>query len=292
MAEQVGKAPRKRSTPSYIYSIISITLVLFMLGILGHVVLFSQKVSEYFRESIEISIILKDGLSDADIFQFQKKLEKRPYIKTTEYISKEKAAQILHDDFGEDLEVLGGSNPLYASINFHMKSGYANSDSLAAIEVELEELPQVQEIYYFKAIVDLINQNIRKVTIVLIAISVMLVLIAITLIDNTIRLAMYSNRFLIKSMQLVGATRWFIIKPFMGRSLLNGFISGVLAVTLLVASLYYAQMQIPTLIVSTDDLFNFALVFVSIILAGIFIAWFSTYRSVSKYLGLKLDDLY
>lgn len=291
MSEQVGKAPRKRSKPSYIYSIISITLVLFMLGILGHVLLFSQKLSEYFRESIEISIILKDDLSDADIFQFQKKLEKRPYIKSTKYISKDDAAKILSDDFGEDLSILG-YNPLYASINFNLRSEYANSDSLTAIEAELKELPQVEEIYYFKTIVDLINQNIRKVTLILLGISVMLVLIAITLIDNTIRLAMYSNRFLIKSMQLVGATRWFIIKPFMGRSILNGFISGVLAVTLLVGLLYYAQTQLPTLIVSSDDLYNFAIVFVSILVLGVIITWFSTYLSVSKYLRLKLDDLY
>lgn len=291
MLEQVGKGPRKRSKPSYIYSIISITMVLFMLGILGHVLMFSQKLSEYFRESIEISIILKEGLSDADIFQFQKKLEKKSYIKSTKYISKDDAAKILADDFGEDLEILG-YNPLYASINFHLKSSYANSDSLTAIETELMEYPQVESVYYFKAIVDLINQNIRKVTLILLGVSVMLVLIAITLIDNTIRLAMYSNRFLIKSMQLVGATRWFIIRPFMARSIFNGFVSGVLAVIGLVGLLYYAQTQLPTLIVSSDDLFNFGIVFAAIIILGVFITWFSTYLSVSKYLRLKLDDLY
>lgn len=291
MLEQAGKAPRKRSKPSYIYSIISITMVLFMLGILGHVLLFSQKLSEYFRESIEISLILKEGLSDADIFQFQKKLEKKPYIKSTRYISKDEAAKILTDDFGEDLAILG-YNPLYASINFNLKSSYANTDSLTSIEAELKEYPQVGEIYYFKTIVELINQNIRKVTLLLIAISVILVLIAITLIDNTIRLAMYSNRFLIKSMQLVGATRWFIIKPFMARSILHGFISGVLAVIALVGLLYYAQTQLPTLIISSGDLINFGEVFVSIIVLGVLITWFSTYISVSKYLRLKLDDLY
>jgi cell division transport system permease protein len=119
-----------------------------------------------------------------------------------------------------------------------------------------------------------------------------LILIAITLIDNTVRLAMYSNRFLIKSMQLVGATRWFIIKPFMGRSIINGFMSGVLAVILMVGLLYYAQTQLPTIIVSSDDLINFAVIFLGIIFLGILITWISTYRSVSKYLTLKLDDLY
>jgi len=291
MLEQVGKAPRKRSKPSYIYSIISITMVLFMLGILGHVLIFSKKVSEYLRESIEISIELKDGLSDADVFQFKKKLDKKPYIKSTKYISKEDAAKILEEKYGEDMKILG-YNPLYASINFNLRSDYANSDSLPAIETELKEYPQTQEIYYPKAIVDLINQNIRKVTLILLAISAILILIAITLIDNTIRLAMYSNRFLIKSMQLVGATRWFIIKPFMVRSLLNGFISGVLAVILMEGLLYYIRVQLPTLVVSSDDLFNFGVVFAAIIVLGVVITWFSTYLSVSKYLRLKLDDLY
>jgi len=266
-------------------------MVLFMLGILGHVLIFSKKVSEYLRESIEISIELKDGLSDADVFQFKKKLDKKPYIKSTKYISKEDAAKILEEKYGEDMKILG-YNPLYASINFNLRSDYANSDSLPAIETELKEYPQTQEIYYPKAIVDLINQNIRKVTLILLAISAILILIAITLIDNTIRLAMYSNRFLIKSMQLVGATRWFIIKPFMVRSLLNGFISGVLAVILMEGLLYYIRVQLPTLVVSSDDLFNFGVVFAAIIVLGVVITWFSTYLSVSKYLRLKLDDLY
>lgn len=291
MLEQVGKAPRKRGKPSYIYSTISITMVLFMLGILGFVLMFSQKLSAYFRESIEISIILKEGLSDADILQFKKKLDKKPYIKSTKFISKDDAAKILADDFGEDLQILG-YNPLYASINFHLKSDYANSDSLTAIETELNEYPQVEQVYYFKTIVDLINQNIKKVTLILLAISVMLILIAITLIDNTIRLAMFSKRFLIRSMQLVGATRWFIIKPFMATSIVQGFLSGVIAVIGLVGLLYYAQTQLPTLIVSSDDLLNFGLIFAAIIALGVVITWFSTYLSVSKYLRLKLDDLY
>lgn len=291
MAQQIGKAPRRRSKPSYIYSIISISMVLFMLGILGHVLLFSKKLSEYFRENIEVSLILKEDISEPDIFQFQKKLERKPYIKSTKYVSKEEAARILQEDFGEDLDILG-YNPLYASINFYLKAQYANADSLARIEASLLKQPQVQEVYYFRAIVDLINKNIRNLTLILIAISVVLIIIAITLIDNTVKLAMYSNRFLIKSMQLVGATRWFIIKPFMARSILNGFASGLLAVTALVGLLYYAQLHVSTLIVSSDDLINFALIFIAIMTIGIFITWLSTYRSVSKYLGLKLDDLY
>lgn len=290
MVAQAGKSPKKRSKPSYIYSVISITLVLFMLGILGHVLLFSQKLSEYFRENIEVSIILKDGLSEADIFQFQKKLERKPYIKSTKYVSKDEAAKILNEDFGEDLEILG-FNPLYASINFFLNAKFANTDSLSKIEADLLDQTQVQEVYYFKAIVDLINQNIQTVSLILIGISIMLVLIAITLIDNTIKLTMYSSRFLIKSMQLVGATKWFIIKPFIGRSLLNGLISGLLAVTGLVGMLYYVQTKLPTLLIS-DDLVSFAIIFISILVVGVLITWVSTYRSVSKYLGLKLDDLY
>lgn len=291
MTEQVGKAPKRRSKPSYIYSIISITLVLFMLGILGVVVLFSHKVSQYFRENIEVSIILKEGLSETDILQYQKKLERKPYIKSTKYVSKDEAAGILQEEFGEDLEIIG-YNPLYASINFYLNADYANSDSLATIEEELLAQSQVQEIYYFRAIVDLVNRNIRNVMLVLLGISVVLILIAITLIDNTIKLVMYSNRFIIKSMQLVGATRWFIIWPFMGRAIFNGMFSGLLSVTGLIGLLYYAQLQIPTLIVSSDDLINFAMIALAILGIGLFISWISTYRSVSKYLRLKLDDLY
>jgi cell division transport system permease protein len=291
MLEQTGKAPRKRGKPSYFYSIISITMVLFMLGILGLVIMFSGKVSAYVREQVEVAIILKDDLNEADIRQFQKKLEIEPYIKSTRFISKDEAAKIMFDKYGEDLSLVDYNNPLYASINFNLKSAYANSDSMKVIEAELNQHALVSALDY-PQILDSINENINRVSLVLLVISIILIVIAITLIDSTVRLAMYSNRFLIKSMQLVGATRWFIIKPFMGRSIVNGLISGVLAVMLVVGLLYYGQKQIPTLIVESDELINFGIVFGAIILLGVLMTWFSTYLSVSKYLRLKLDDLY
>lgn len=291
MAYQVGKVAAKRSKPSYAYAIVSVTLVLFMLGILGVMLVYSQNISNYFRENIEVSIILDDKANEVDILQFQKKLELEPYVKTAEYISKDEAARIMTEDFGEDLELLD-YNPLYASVNIYLKADYANEDSLAQIETELLENPLVNEVYYFRAIVNLVNNNIRITSIVLGAVAVLLFIIALTLIDNTIKLLMYSNRFLIRSMQLVGATRWFIIKPFMMRGIFNGLVSGLVAVIILIALMYYAQLKLPALKVVSDNMLGFSLIFAVVIVTGVLISWLSTYRAVSKYLRMKLDDLY
>lgn len=290
MSQQVGKAT-KRSKPSYLYAIISVTMVLFMMGILGVLLVYSQNISNYFRENIEVSIILKDNVNEVDVLQFQKKLELEPYIKSSTYISKDEAARIMQEDLGEDLDLLD-YNPLYASVNMYLKADYANKDSLAAIEEELLLNPIVEEVYYFRAIVDLVNRNVRVASIVLGVIAGLLFLIALTLIDNTIKLLMYSNRFIIRSMQLVGATRWFIIKPFLMRGVFNGLVSGLVAVIALVGLMYYAQIKLPALKVVSDNLIGFSIIFAGVIVTGILISWLSTWRAVAKYLSMKLDDLY
>lgn len=290
MSQQVGKAT-KRSKPSYLYAIISVTMVLFMMGILGVLLVYSQNISNYFRENIEVSIILKDNVNEVDVLQFQKKLELEPYIKSSTYISKDEAARIMQEDLGEDLDLLD-YNPLYASVNMYLKADYANKDSLAAIEEGLLLNPIVEEVYYFRAIVDLVNRNVRVASIVLGVIAGLLFLIALTLIDNTIKLLMYSNRFIIRSMQLVGATRWFIIKPFLMRGVFNGLVSGLVAVIALVGLMYYAQVKLPALKVVSDNLIGFSIIFAGVIVTGILISWLSTWRAVAKYLSMKLDDLY
>ena len=290
MSQQVGKAT-KRSKPSYLYAIISVTMVLFMMGILGVLLVYSQNISNYFRENIEVSIILKDNVNEVDVLQFQKKLELEPYIKSSTYISKDEAARIMQEDLGEDLDLLD-YNPLYASVNMYLKADYANKDSLAAIEEELLLNPIVEEVYYFRAIVDLVNRNVRVASIVLGVIAGLLFLIALTLIDNTIKLLMYSNRFIIRSMQLVGATRWFIIRPFLMRGVFNGLVSGLVAVIALVGLMYYAQIKLPALKVVSDNLIGFSIIFAGVIVTGILISWLSTWRAVAKYLSMKLDDLY
>lgn len=290
MSQQVGRAT-KRSKPSYMYAIISVTLVLFMLGVLGVMLIYSQNISNYFRENIEVSIILKDNVNEVDVLQFQKKLELEPYIKSATFISKDEAARIMEEDLGEDLDLLD-YNPLYASVNMYLNADYANKDSLAAIEEALLLNPIVEEVYYFRAIVDLVNRNVLTATYVLGAIAILLFFIALTLIDNTIKLQMYSNRFIIRSMQLVGATRWFIIKPFLMRGVFNGLVSGLVAVIALVGLMYYAQVKLPALKVVSDNLIGFSIIFAGVIVTGILISWLSTWRAVAKYLSMKLDDLY
>lgn len=290
MANQAGKSVSKKSGQSYIYSIISITLVLTMFGVLSSVLLFSNKISNYIKENVEISLILKDNLNEVDILQFQKRLDLQEYILKSEYVSKADAAEILKKEFGDDLDLLG-YNPLYSSINIHLKAAYANSDSLVNIENTLRSHIEVQEVHYFKGLVDILSKNIRNISIVLSSILLVLLIITITLIDSTIKLSMYSNRFLIKSMQLVGATRWFIIRPFILRGFLNGVLSGLLAVVLLLGIAYYAQNYI-NLLFNQQDIFEFAALFIGLIVAGSLISGLSTFFAVHKYLRMKLDDLY
>lgn len=281
----------KKAKPSYIYSIISISLVLFMIGLLGVIIINAKNLSVYFKENLEFSIELKDNVRKAEIRQFQKQLEGEDYVRSTQYITKEEATKNFTKEYGENFTQILGYSPLYSSINIYMKSEYVHPDSIRWIEKEILAKSFVKEVYYQRSVLDLINRNVRNVSIIIITISVLLLLIAVTLIESTIRLAMYSNRFLIKSMQLVGATRKFITAPFTSKSILNGLISGVLAVIFLIILIKYAQLQLPDLMI-LQRWDEFSLLFTGIILTGILISWWSTHRAVTKYLKMHLDDLY
>ncbi len=291
MAYQAGKLATKRTKPSYVYSIISISLVLFMLGLLGLIIVQADKLSDYFKENIEISIILKDNIKEAEIYQLQKQLEAENYVKSTEYVSKDEAARRLIEENKEDFIELLEYNPLYASINMNLNADYAYPDSLEWIEESILKKSQVKEIYYYRKLVDLISKNVRKIGLLIMGISILLFLIALTLIDNTIRLAMYSNRFLIKSMQLVGATRWFVMKPFLSKSIINGIISAGFAILALTSTLYYGIKNVPELELLQDTT-KFTILLVALLAVGIIISWLSTRRAVRKYLKMKLEDLY
>ncbi|PSR03581.1 MAG: cell division protein FtsX [Bacteroidetes bacterium SW_11_45_7] len=291
MARQAGKSQKGKLRPLHIYTIISIALVLFMLGILGTILLYAQELSRYFRENIEVSVIMKDDVNQTEAMQFEKRIASKEFVKATEYVSKEDAAEKLKEQLGEDFLDLLEYNPLYASINLNLHAPYAHADSIASIKKELRSFNQVQDVNYQAGLVQSINKNLRNISIVIGAISILLFFIVITLIDNTLRLSMYSNRFLIKSMQLVGATRWFIIKPFLGRGVLNGFISGIIANIGLAGLLYYAQRKLPELMI-LHELVTFAALFGAIILVGVLLTWLSSYFAVRKYLRMKLDDLY
>ncbi len=272
-------------------AIIGVALVLFLLGVLGLIVIHAQRLSQYFRENIEIQVILRDNIKPESAVALRDSLATRPYTKSVEYITKEDAANRFKKEFGEDFISLLQYNPLYASVNLKAQAAYVNPDSLKVIEQSLLSNEIVREVYYQRALVDKLNENVRKIGAIILVISIILCLVVIVLIDNTIRLAMFSNRFLIKTMQMVGATRGFIARPFDSRSIGNGLLSALLAIAALIAVMYYAQKQLPEIRMVRDNTMT-GLLFVGIIILGICISLFSTHRSVNKYLKMKLDDLY
>lgn len=262
-----------------------------MLGLLGLIVLHAKKLSDYVKENIGFSVIMKENVKEAKIIELQKFLDVSDFVKSTEYITKEKAAEDLTKDLGEDFIGFLGYNPLLPSIDIRLKAEYANVDSLETIEKKLLADPNVKEVFYQKSLVHLVNRNIRKISFVLLGFSALLLIIAIALINNTIRLSVYSKRFLIKSMQLVGATQFFIRKPFVINGIINGLISAFIAIILLTGILYFSQKEIPE-IINLSDIDIFLTLFGFVTVLGIMISWFSTFLAVRKYLRIKTDDLY
>ncbi|HRK25957.1 MAG TPA: permease-like cell division protein FtsX [Chitinophagales bacterium] len=279
------------SKPSYAYSIVSIALVLFLLGIMCVLLMHAQRLSNHFKENLEIIVVLADDIAPANTQALQAEISRKPYTKSIEYVSKDEAAQQFMSQTKENFDTILGFNPLFASFNLYLTAAYANADSLRTIKSTLTKNPVIKEVFYQEAVVNLVNANVQRISIVLIILSVLFFGVAFILIDNTVKLAMYSNRFLIKSMQLVGATRWFITQPFITQSIYNGLISGMLASVLLALLLLLAQNNIPELSI-LHDLLSFVLICIIITLLGVFISWWSTKTSVVKYLQMQLDELY
>ncbi len=288
---QSGKASIKRGKPSYFMSILGVTLVLFFLGIIGWLVINANKLGDHFKESVEVRVFLRGDLNPKDSVALVGYISGKPYVKSMEFVTKEAGKKKYLDDGGEEWNKVLDENPLPNGIFFRIKSQYVNSDTLAAIKTDLEQQTYVSDVAYPDALVDNLNTNIRKVSIGLLVLVIIISLVVIFLIDNTIRLAMFSNRFLIKTMQMVGATRWFIAKPLNVKAIINGALSGVIASALLYILILIAEAQLDWLKTIHDTSLLILLFFV-LILVGIGITLFSTNRSVIKYLRMKLDDLY
>lgn len=280
-----------RLRASYITSIISIMLVLFMLGLLGLIILHGKKLSDYVRENISISVMLRDNVEDDLVQNYMKRLQRTSYVKQAEFISREQAAKELANELGEDFVQFLGYNPLPASIDLQLRAGYANSDSIAKIEKQLLTSNLVKEVVYQKSLIDQVNSNISKITLVILSFSLILLIISIILIANTIKLSIYAKRFLIRSMQLVGATENFIRLPFIKKSIAHGVIAAASADLLLLGTLYLAQQRIPE-ITALQDVQQFIVFFVGILILGIVLSALSTWISVNKFLRMKIDNLY
>ena len=285
------KAGTGRLRASYITSIISIMLVLFMLGLLGLIILHGKKLSEYVRENISVSVMLKDSAEDELVLNYMKRLEKTSYVKHAVFITREEAAKELSNELGEDFVQFLGYNPLPASIDLQLRSGYANTDSIARIEKQLLSSNLVKEVVYQKSLIDQVNSNINKITLVILSFSLILLVISIILINNTIKLSIYARRFLIRSMQLVGATETFIRLPFIRKSIVHGIIASVAAILLLTGTLYLARQRMPE-IAALQDVKQFSIFFAGILVLGVLLSAFSTLFAVNKFLRMKIDNLY
>lgn len=275
----------------HLTSTVSISLVLFLIGLTCMLLLAAHEMGTHVKENIKLSIILNDEIEDDYVKRIERYLIASPYTKSVEYISKEDALNELIETLGEDPQAFLGYNPLLASLEVNLNAQYANSDSVNVIETKLKTFEHINQVVYQRDMVNLVNNNIKKLSIILLGISAILLFISIALINNTIRLAIYSNRFIINTMKLVGATSWFIRKPYVRKSMRNGFIASLLAIAYLALILRYAQQEIG-LEGMTVSIQTAASVCGIIILTGILITGASSYLSVGRYVRMSTNDMY
>jgi cell division transport system permease protein len=290
--ETQGKGSLKRSKPNYIFSIVGVALVLFIMGIMGWFFLNVKQASDLFKEDIRFSAYLRT-LNKDSISQIQQFIAEQPYAKGVTYVNKESAKEIWNKENNEDWAKILDVNPLPESIDFFAKAAYVNKDSMQKISDDLMGRygNQITDLQYPKSLVTNLDEKAKVYGLAFLVISLLLCAVVIFSIDNTIRLAMFSNRFLIKTMQMVGATRGFIAKPMDLKAVLNGCVSALLAIALLFSLIEWIESQIPE-IKAINDTNQTLMLFGGMIVMGVGISLFSTHRSVIKYLKMKLDDLY
>lgn len=275
----------------FITSSISTTLVLLLLGLVVFFVLGAHNLSVYVKENINFSILISDDMKESDILKLQKRLDKEPFVKETEYISKKQALREQTEAMGTDPQEFLGYNPFTASIEIKLHSGYANSDSIAKIEKKIKKNTNIQEVLYQKDLIDAVNDNIRNISLMLLGLAVILTFISFALINNTIRLTIYSKRFLIHTMKLVGASWGFIRRPFLRRNFWIGVLSAAIADAVLWGAAYWLVSYEPELIrvITTEVML---LVSVAVLAFGVLITWLCALLSINKYLKMKASTLY
>ncbi|WP_163325648.1 cell division protein FtsX [Draconibacterium mangrovi] len=282
---------KKRFFNSWITSLTSITLVLILLGMLSFILINSKKLSDYVREKIGFTLVLADDLRETEIIRLQKILSAGDFVKSVNYIDKELAAKELTKELGEDFQGFLGYNPLFASLDIKLNAAYTHTDSLQVLEQKFLEYPQVTEVYYQKNLVTLINDNVKRISLALLILSGLLTFIFFGLINNTIRLLIYSQRFTINTMQMVGASKGFIRKPFLIKSLLLGALGGILANSILIGCIYFYKQELYGLI-NFADLQTIALIAGIVFLLGFSISFLSTWLALGKFLRMKFDELF
>ncbi|MFD2517097.1 cell division protein FtsX [Salinimicrobium flavum] len=291
MSSSFERYQKRRLISSYFSVVISIALVLFLLGLLGLLVLNTKKIADHFKEQIALTIYLKDTAKEVEINQLNKSLALAEYTKTTTYVSKEEAAEAHSKEIGEDFMDFLGYNPLQNSIDVYVKADYISSGEIDQIAEEMAAKSFVDEVVYDRPLISLLNENVTKISFWILAISAIFTFIAVLLINSSIRLSVYSKRFIIKTMQMVGATKRFIRKPFIWKSVKLGMIGAVLALLGMGAVLYYMDRSFPELDL-LGDIGLLAALFIGVFVLGIMITWLSTFFATQRFLNLKTDELY
>ena len=291
MASSFDKYQKRKLISSYISVVISIALVLFLLGCLGLLVINSKKVADHFKEQVVMTIYLNDTAKEVEVNQLKKSLAMADYTKEAKYVSKEEAAELMKAETGEDFMDFVGYNPLKNSIDVYLKADFVTTEQLTEITESLSNKTFIEEIRYDNDLVELMNDNVKKISFWVLVVSGLFTLIAVLLINSSIRLAVYSKRFIIKTMQMVGATKSFIRRPFVWKSVQLGIIGAIVALIGMAVVLYYLDITFPELELLRNTVVIVAL-FVGVFLLGVIITWISTFIATQRFLNLKTDQLY
>jgi len=291
MSTSFEKYQRRRLISSYFSVVISIALVLFLLGMLGLLVLNTKKVADHFKEQIALTVYLKDTAKEVEIEQLKKSLAMADYTKSSTYVSKEEAAEAHSKEIGEDFMEFLGYNPLQNSIDVFMNADFVSGEQVDEIAADLTSKNFVDEVVYDKPLIALLNENVKKISLWVLIASGIFTFIAVLLINSSIRLSVYSKRFIIKTMQMVGATKGFIRRPFIWQSVKLGIIGAAIALIGMAGALYYLNSSFPELSL-TSDVKLLAALFIGVFVMGILITWLSTFFATSRFLNLKTDELY
>lgn len=291
MASSFEKFQKRRVITSYFSVVLSVFLVLFLLGILGLFVINSKRISDNFKEDIVMTVFFKNEANDSIVKAFDDELRTAAFAKDFKYVTKEEAAEKHKEVIGEDFMEFLGVNPLLNSFDIHLKADYVTNSSFQKIETRLRKNDMISDIVYDKQLVTLVNDNVKKISMWILIISGIFAFVSVLLINSSMRLSIYSNRFIIKTMQLVGATKAFIRKPFIRRSMMLGLIGACVAVLALLGVLAYIEVNFPNLNILKDKV-ETILVLVGVFVLGALIPWISTFFATQRFLNLRTDDLY
>ncbi|MEM1257353.1 MAG: permease-like cell division protein FtsX [Bacteroidota bacterium] len=291
MAQYIERYQKRRLISSYFSVVLSIALVLFLLGVLGLLVLNTKKLADHFKEQITVSVFLKDTAKPVEIDQLQKSLAMADYTKTAVYVSKEDAAEQYSEDIGENFQEFLGYNPLKNSFDVNLKADFVSSVQVAEIAESLSNKSFVDDVSYDQPLISLLNDNVKKISLWILLASALFTAIAVLLINSSIRLSIYSKRFIIKTMQMVGATKTFIRKPFIINNVKLGLYGGLIALLALTAVLYYVDRTFPELGIF-EDIPLLGVLFFGVLILGILISYISTFFATQRFLNLRTNDLY